>query len=70
MIRYELKKVVNAKSLLCLLAINILFLAIFQVQLKGVRQAKSTATAAFFIPLISTEPTSGFPPLIIYLSIM
>ena len=43
MIRYELKKVVNAKSLLCLLAINILFLAIFQVQLKGVRQAKSTA---------------------------
>ena len=43
MIRYELKKVVNAKSLLCLQAINILFLAIFQVQLKGVRQAKSTA---------------------------
>lgn len=43
MIRYELKKVVNAKSLLCLVAINLLFMAVFQVQLKGVRQAKSTA---------------------------
>lgn len=42
MIRYELKKVINVKSLLCILLINILFVAVFGIQVRGVQQAEST----------------------------
>ena len=42
MIRYELKKVINRKAILCLGVINLLFLALFWIQVRGVKQAQST----------------------------
>lgn len=42
MIRYEIKKIVNIKMLLCLLLVNILFCALFWMQSKGVEKAKNT----------------------------
>lgn len=42
MIRYEIKKIINIKMLLCILFINILFCALFWMQNKGVDKAKNT----------------------------
>ena len=41
-IRYELKKVINAKTILCLVIIYMLFLALFWIRNRGVKQAQST----------------------------
>ncbi len=58
MIRYELKKVINVKSLLCVLLINILFVAVFWIQVRGVRQAESTGKLQSIYHKIGGEITA------------
>lgn len=57
MIRYELKKIVSIKTILCLVIINALFLTLFWIQNRGVEQAQSTGVLRSIYDEIGGEIT-------------
>lgn len=59
MIRYEIKKIINIKMLLCILFVNILFCALFWIQNKGVEKAKNTKVMQELYGEIGGEVTNA-----------
>ena len=57
MIRYELKKILSIRAILCLVIINALFLTLFWIQNRGVEQAQSTGVLRSIYDEIGGEIT-------------